>query len=123
MVTAHLYAYQLAYGLCGDRLLVDGVVIRHICDEAACQNPAHLAVGTAADNTADYQARRGREGGPLADARGAAGRAVAIRAAITVARPGGPAAVEAAIAEAMAAGDPDAGQPCLFDRSWVAGVV
>lgn len=123
VVTAHLYAYQLAYGLCADRLLTNGVVIRHSCDEAACQNPTHLAVGTPADNTADYQARRGRDGGPLADARGPAGRASAIRAAITAARPAGAAAVETAIAEARAAGDPHAGQPCLFHRSWIAAVV
>ena len=46
--------------------------------------PAY-GVGTQPDNIWDYVARRGREGGPLADRRGARGRAIAIRAAILAA--------------------------------------
>lgn len=104
VVTAHVYAYQLAYGLCPERLLHVDLVIRHRCDEASCQNPAHLQVGTAADNVTDYHARRWRHHGPLGDARGAAGRARAFRAAILSAGSGG---TEAAIAAAAAAGYPD----------------
>jgi hypothetical protein len=92
-------------------------VVRHACDESACCNPAHLVAGTAADNTTDYLARRGRVGGPLSDARGAAGRAVATREAITtaLAAAGTATAVEAAIATARAFGDPQRDQLRLLD--------
>lgn len=39
VVTAHVFAYQHAHGLCHQRLLTADVVIRHRCDEASCQNP------------------------------------------------------------------------------------
>lgn len=105
VITAHVYAYQHAYGLCSQRLLHAEVVIRHRCDEASCQNPAHLQIGIAADNVADFHARRWRHQGPLLDARGAAGRARAIRTAI---RSAGSDQVEAelAIAAAAVAGHP-----------------
>lgn len=38
-----------------------GAVVRHHCDVPNCVNPAHLAVGTHAENTADMM-RRGRDG-------------------------------------------------------------
>lgn len=34
-----------------------GMVVRHRCDNPACVNPAHLEVGTHADNRADCVAR------------------------------------------------------------------
>ena len=106
MIAAHVFAYQLAHGLCAARLLAPDVVIRHRCDEACCQNPAHLALGTATMNIAEYRTRRHRVGGPLGDTRGAAGRARAIRAAVLGARAEGPDAVEAALAAALTAGRP-----------------
>ena len=114
VIAAHVFAYQLAHGLCAARLLAPDVVIRHRCDEACCQNPAHLALGTATMNIAEYRTRRHRVGGPLGDTRGAAGRARAIRAAVLGARAEGPAAVEAALAAALTAGDRYARQPPLF---------
>lgn len=116
VVTAHVFAYQHAYGLSIERLLDDDVVIRHRCDEASCQNPTHLLVGTAAGNTSDYHQRRYRVGGPLTDLRGTAGRAIAIRHAVLAARAHGPAADDAAITAAIMAGDSCADQPSLFDH-------
>ena len=73
VIAAHVFAYQLAHGLCTARLLASDVVIRHRCDEACCQNPAHLAACTATMNITEYRARRHRVSGPLGDTRGAAG--------------------------------------------------
>lgn len=36
---------------------IDGVIIRHGCDNPACINPEHLVPGTHADNTSDKVAR------------------------------------------------------------------
>ena len=104
IVTAHVYAYQLHYGALPEAW-AGQVVIRHQCDEASCQNWEHLIIGTQPDNVRDYQARRGREGGPLADRRGARGRAVAIRAAILTARRTGT-SIEEALQQAIIAGIP-----------------
>jgi hypothetical protein len=104
IVTAHVYAYQLHHGV----LPTAGtgqVVIRHECDETSCENWEHLIIGSQPDNVRDYLTRRGREGGPLADRRGARGRAVAIRAAILAARRAG-ADIEEAIQRAIDAGIP-----------------
>src|SRR5690606_9517408 len=73
------------------------------CDESSCQNPDHWLVGERLQNIVDYAARRGLTGHALADVRGAAGRAVAVRDAILAAAPG---AESAAIAAALAAGHP-----------------
>jgi hypothetical protein len=103
-VTAHAYAYQLHYGALPGAG-AGQVVIRHQCDEASCQSWEDLVIGTQPDNVRDYQARRGRENGPLADRRGARGRAVAIRAAILTARRAG-ADIEEALQRAIIAGIP-----------------
>jgi hypothetical protein len=84
IVSAHLFAYQLAHGVIL-RLGWSGpedAVICHRCDFAGCTNPGHLWLGTNAANRAEYLARRSDPASPLADVRGAAGRTRAIAAAI-----------------------------------------
>jgi hypothetical protein len=59
-VPAHLFAYQLAYGVI-PRLGWSGAedaVICHQRDFAGCTNPAHMRLGTQAINRAEYFARR-----------------------------------------------------------------
>jgi len=102
VVTAHVYGYQLQHGLIRLRPGED-LVIGHRCDEASCQNPTHWELIERAANDADYRTRRWRESGPLADVRGAHGRAVAIREAILAALAAGD-DVDTAIEAASAAG-------------------
>jgi hypothetical protein len=104
IVTAHVYAYQLHYGALPEAW-TGRVVIRHQCDETSCQAWEDLVIGTQPDNIRDYQARRGRESGPLADRRGTRGRAVAIRDAILTARRTGT-SIEEALQQAIIAGIP-----------------
>lgn len=79
VVIAHRFGWAITHG--ADAL--DQVpVLAHDCDEAACQNPAHLTPATMASNHHDWDTRRWHLGSPLRDTRGAAGRARAIRAAI-----------------------------------------
>ena len=49
---AHRVAYAIAYGA-----PVAGAIVMHRCDNPSCVNPAHLSVGTSADNTADMIAK------------------------------------------------------------------
>lgn len=51
---AHRAAYLTNHGS-----IPDGWVVRHRCDNPPCVNPAHLEVGTLADNNRD-RAERGR---------------------------------------------------------------
>lgn len=51
-VAAHRFAFELAYGPIPDRMGV-----RHLCDQPACVNPLHLAIGTQMDNMKDKVAR------------------------------------------------------------------
>ena len=104
IVTAHVYAYQLRHGAL-PAAEARQVVIRHTCDETSCQAWEHLIIGTQPDNVWDYVARRGRAGGPLADMRGARGRAVAVRTAILTARRAG-GDIEEALQQAIDAGIP-----------------
>ncbi len=86
-VPGHLYGYQLAHGVI-PRLGwgTDSPTVCHTCDNHSCQQPAHLRLGTPAENRAEWLARRRDPSSPLADLRGPAGRARAIGAAIRVAR-------------------------------------
>ncbi|MQS99335.1 hypothetical protein FF041_03690 [Streptomyces jumonjinensis] len=109
-VPAHLYGYQLAHGVI-PRLGwkgPDSPTVCHTCDNHSCQQPAHLRLGTAAENRAEWLARRRDPGGPLADLRGAAGRSRAISAAIRAGRAAGEpaAAIKRRVEAAAAAGRP-----------------
>jgi hypothetical protein len=53
-VGAHRYAWSVLNGP-----IPGGQVVRHNCDNPPCVNPAHLTVGTQADNIGDRD-RRGR---------------------------------------------------------------
>lgn len=77
----HLYGYQLAHGVI-PRLGwgTDSPTVCHTCD--SCQQPTHLRLDTAAENRAEWLARRKDPGSPLADLRGPARRSRAIGAAI-----------------------------------------
>ena len=85
-VPAHLFAYQLEYGVIA-RLgwsNADDAVLCHQCDFAGCTNPTHLLLGTNRTNRNEYDLRRRNIASPLADVRGPAGRARAIAGAIRI---------------------------------------
>jgi hypothetical protein len=109
-VPAHLFAYQLEHGVI-PRLgwsRESDPVLCHRCDWASCTNPAHMSLGTNAQNRAEWARRHRDPASPLADLRGAAGRSRAIAAAIRAGLAAGEdtAAIEARIAAAIAAGRP-----------------
>lgn len=55
---AHRLAYCRAKGV--PLANIEGLVVRHTCDNRKCVNPAHLVPGTCADNSRDM-VERGRQ--------------------------------------------------------------
>jgi hypothetical protein len=113
VIAAPVLGWQLSRGLLRPGRNGRLPVIRHTCDESACCNPTHWVLGTKKNNAADYTARKRDPLSPLADRRGPAGRARAIRDAVLGAQAHGAdsKAIVRAIKHAM-----DAGIPGLQDQ-------
>ena len=52
---AHRVAYCAAHAI--PLSAINGVVVRHSCDNPSCVNPEHLSIGTQADNVRDRNLR------------------------------------------------------------------
>ena len=63
-INAHRVAWELTYGL-----IPEGVCVCHHCDDRMCCNPAHLFLGTRADNNTD-KAQKGRSFHPSGEKHG-----------------------------------------------------
>ena len=63
-----LKAHRVSWAL-HNGSIPDGLVVRHRCDNPGCVNPAHLELGTQADNVRDM-VERGRGRGCLGTANG-----------------------------------------------------
>lgn len=58
LVGTHVAAWEVTH----DQRVPSGLVVRHTCDNPPCCNPAHLLIGTSADNARDAK-ERGRARG------------------------------------------------------------
>jgi hypothetical protein len=79
VVIAHRFGYALHHGV---DVLLTVPVVAHACDNPLCQNPQHWQASTPSANRREWARRRREVGGPLADVRGARGRARALRDAV-----------------------------------------
>ena len=61
---AHRVSFEIAHGP-----IPDGLQVLHTCDNPGCCNPAHLFLGTDADNHHDMD-QKGRRVNPLGEAHG-----------------------------------------------------
>lgn len=59
-------AHRVSYVVLGGGKIPEGFGVLHRCDNRKCINPAHLFVGTAADNAADRDAK-GRRRAPVGE--------------------------------------------------------
>ncbi|CAB4140964.1 HNH nuclease [uncultured Caudovirales phage] len=65
VVYAHRAMWELHNGPIPDSDDYHGAVIMHSCDNRACCNPAHLRLGTQAENVADMQAKGRKVNKPM----------------------------------------------------------
>ena len=84
VVIAHRFGAALTYGV--DALL-EIPVLAHRCDNPLCQNPRCWQASNHRHNGLDASRRRDIVRGPLADVRGARGRARAVRDAVKSGQP------------------------------------